>query len=66
MPGSREYIYIRFVPAGDIVEAKTLNAARAFVRQRYPQASFGDESRYRERSSDAWMRRSVRLVERSY
>ena len=42
MPGRREYIYIRFVPAGDIVEAKTLNAARAFVRQRFPQARFGD------------------------
>ena len=39
---SRQYVYIHWYDTGEIIEAGTVAAAKAMVRDRYPSAHFDD------------------------
>lgn len=42
MPTFRQYVYIHSYDTGEIIKAGTVVAAKAMVRDRYPNAFFGD------------------------
>ena len=38
----REYVYIRFMPSRESVQASSVDAAKAYVRKRFPKAHFAN------------------------
>jgi hypothetical protein len=42
MSKHREKIYVRFVPTGEMLEMASVQAAKAFVAERYPGCHFGE------------------------
>ena len=42
MTGTPPFVYVHFMPSGDIVEAESIDAAKAMLRRRYPNAHFGE------------------------
>ncbi len=42
MPNARRFVYIHWYDTGEIIEAGTVAAAKAMVRERYPAAHFDD------------------------